>query len=175
MNMLSKCQAGFRKRNSTGNWLIEFLNEICSNMDAGRLTGILFLDLYKAFDTMDHVVAICKLSEYNMSYSVLDWFWSYLVGRNQVTKVNGVDSEKFYVVCGLPQGSTLGPLIFIIYVNSLPSVLNKSFPYLYADDMALVVTGSDEMEIVDCLTEDLNACSQWLTDHRLALNIGKTK
>ncbi len=154
-DMLNSCQAGFRRGNSTGTCLIEFLNEIYTNMDEGRLTGVLFLDLRKAFDTVDHNIAVCKLSEYNLSPNVLLWFDNYLWGRSQVTKVNGEESEARDVVCGVPQGSILGPLIFILYINSLPTVLNYTSPYLYADDTALVVTGADETEIVEKLAEDL--------------------
>ena len=160
MNMLNKCQAEFRKRNSTGSCLIEFCNEIYRNMDAGRLTGVLFLDLCKAFDTVDHQIAISKLSEYNLSDEVLCWFEDYLTGRTQVTKVNGVESNALNVVCGVLQGSRLGPLIFLMYVNSLPGVSTRCTPYLYADDTALVVTGDSELDIVESLRSDLNACSQ---------------
>ncbi len=75
----------------------------------------------------------------------------------------------------MPQGSILGPLIFILYINRLPSVLQHTTPYLYADDTALVVTGESEDEIVHKMSNDLNQCSTWLNDHRLALNVGKTK
>ena len=119
-NMLSKCQDGFRKTNCTGTCLIEFLNEIYHNMDEGRLTGVLFLDLHIAFDTMDHEVAICKLSEYNLSPQTLLWFDDYLYDRKQVTKVNGVESEMKDVVCGIPQESILGPLSNIIRSTAPP-------------------------------------------------------
>ena len=92
-----------------------------------------------------------------------------------MTRVNGAESDSRHVVCGVPQGSILGPLIFISYINSLPSVLQYTLPYLYADDMALVVTEDNEEDIMNKLSDDLNACSTWLTNHRLALNIGKTK
>ncbi len=160
--LLNECQAGFRKRNSTGTCLIDFLNKIYTNMDDGKLTGVLFLHLRKAFDTVDHSVAISKLSDYNLSLDVLYWFKSYLSGRTQVTKVNGEESGPRNVVCGVPQGSILGPLIFIMYINSLPTVLTRVTPYLYADDTALVVTGNSEQEIVEALSEDLNECSKWL-------------
>ena len=92
-----------------------------------------------------------------------------------MTSVNGVHSEMREVVCGVPQGSILGPLIFILYINSLPTVLSHATPYLYADDTALVVTGSNEVDIVEKLSYDLSQCSTWLNDHRLALNVDKTK
>ena len=112
--LLNECQVGFRKGNSTGTCLIDFLDDIYTNMDEGRLTGVLFLDLRKAFDTVDHSVAICKLSEYNFSLDCLYWFKIYLSGRTQITKVNGMESDVKNVVCGVPQGSILGPLIFIL-------------------------------------------------------------
>ena len=91
--ILTDRQSGFRKRHSTGTCLVEFLDAVYNSIEEGSLSGVLFLDLRKAFDTVDHQVLICKLSEMNMSDCVLNWIDSYLSYRNQTTKVNGIESE----------------------------------------------------------------------------------
>ena len=136
-NLLNDHQSGFRKRYSTGTCLVEFLDVIYNNIQEGRLSGVLFLDLKKAFDTVDHDVVISILSKLNMSNSVLQWFISYLSPRHQITRVEGIDSLYGNVVCGVPQGSILGPLLFVLYINQLPTVLSSDC-FLYADDTAIV-------------------------------------
>ncbi len=111
----------------------------------------------------------------NMSIEVVDWFRSYLYGRTQLTRVNGIDSHYREVVCGVPQGSILGPLIFILYINDLPSTLNASKCFMYADDMAILTTGSNHEEIMEKLINELKLAHNWLSEHKLTLNLKKTK
>ncbi len=174
-DLLHHRQSGFRKRHSTGTCLIEFLDAIYRNMDEGRLCGVLFLDLKKAFDTVDHNIAIRLLSQLNLSSATLDWFTNYLTNRKQLTKVNNVCSDIKPINCGVPQGSILGPLIFILYMNSLPNVLTKSETYLYADDTAIICTGNSIHEINETMRSELACAATWMRDHRLSLNYTKTK
>ena len=173
-NLLNSRQSGFRKRHSTGTCLIEFLDVIYDNIHEGRLSGVLFLDLKKAFDTVDHGVVISTLSKLNMSPAVLKWFESYLTPRLQITRVNGKDSNSLNIVCGVPQGSILGPLLFVLYINRLPSVINSDC-FLYADDTAIVCTGNTVEDIIARMTDELSAAAAWLSDHKLTLNLKKTK
>ena len=172
---LSPNQAGFRKRSSISTCLIEFLDKIYDSMDNGCLSGVLFLDLRKAFDTVDHQIAISRLSKFNLHNDVLDWFRDYLGERYQICKINGVESEQLEVKCGVPQGSILGLLIFIMYINSLPEYLHDSNTYLYAGDTAILQNGTDIDTISRSLTLELERANIWLKNHKLSLNIDKTK
>ena len=106
-------------------------------MDQGCLTGVVFLDLKKAFDTVDHNILVRKLESFNISEQSRAWFKSYLSDRKQAVKVNGIKSRYRPITCGVPQGSILGPLLFMIYINDLYLYLNESKVSLYADDTAL--------------------------------------
>ncbi len=124
-------------------------------MDNGCISGVLFLDLCKAFDTVDHKIAISRLSKFNLHKSALHWFENYLDNRYQTSKINGVESSKLRVECGVPQGSILGPLIFIMYINSLPDYIQGTHTYLYADDTAILKGGTDITSISSCLEDKL--------------------
>ena len=121
-NLLSPRQSGFRKGYSTGTCLIDFLHDIYSNIDEGHASGVLFLDLKKAFDVVDHQILLEKLKYLGFRESAVNWFGSYLKDRQQVTKLGGKLSNKNTVTHGVPQGSILGPLLFSLYVNDLPNV-----------------------------------------------------
>ena len=104
------------------------------NMDNGKLTGVVFVDIRKAFDSIDHDILLEKLAYYGVSQIEHTWLQSYLANRQQQCQVNGFFSEKREIKCGFPQGSILGPLLFLIYINELPNCLKKTTPCLYADD-----------------------------------------
>ncbi len=174
-DMLTPSQSGFRKGNSTSTCLVDFLQNIYENIEQSRTVGVLFLDLRKAFDTVDHRILVSKLSHLGLSNSTLYWLESYLYGRTQVTSVNNCYSKPGIVECGVPQGSILGPLLFILYVNSLPSVLQESSVYLYADDTAIAVSGNNSDDIVNNLKDELTKANNWLCEHKLSLNLSKTK
>ena len=132
--VLYKHQFGFRKMMSTGHSLIEITEEIKESIDNGRFGCGIFIDLKKAFDTVNHRILLTKLEHYGVRGSLLKWFESYLTDRRQYVFYNGVSSEMEKITCGVPQGSILGNLIFLIYVNDLPNNLTKLKFYLFADD-----------------------------------------
>ena len=116
-------------------------------MDEGRASGVLFLDLRKAFDSVHHQTLLSKLKCIGFTTESVEWFESYLLGRKQVTKINGKLSTESEVTYGVPQGSILGPLLFSIYVNDLPSFIEDGYISLYADDMAICVSDNDPIQL----------------------------
>ena len=134
----------------------------------------IFIDLKKAFDTVNHDILITKLEHYGVRGKSLDWFASYLKGRSQYTFCNNTSSEIKPISCGVPQGSVLGPLLFLIYINDLPNISNKLKFYLFADDTNIFYQCSNLSELQNTLNRELKKLSLWLNSNRLALNISKT-
>ena len=117
-NILYSSQYGFRSRHSTQHATLEILNDILSNFDKGQFTFCLFIDLKKAFDTVNYDILLSKLENYGFRGVVNDWFKSYLIGTRQYKTVNGYISDSHQTLCGVPQGSVLGPLLFLLYIKS---------------------------------------------------------
>ena len=173
--LLSDDQSGFRKGHSTGTCLIDFLDNIYQNIDKNMYCGVLFLDLRKAFDTVDHNRLIEKLKYLGVKSHSTRWFKSYLEGRQQVTKVGKVKSSPGLVTCGIPQGSILGPLLFSIFVNDLPNCLNTESINLYADDTAISIFSKDPQELECNLNVALALLKNWFDKNKLSLNCTKSK
>ena len=138
----------------------------------GNYVGMVLLDLQKAFDTVDHEILCNKLEAMGINFT--KWFKSYLGGRQQIVIANETRSDPGIVTCGVPQGSILGPLLFLCYVNDMPISI-KCKLLLYADDSALIVSGSDPQTIADKLSEELESCRKWLMDNKLSLHLEKTE
>ncbi len=136
-SLFSNPQFGFRKNNSTTSCILYLTDIIYKSIDYGNFTGVVFLDLKKAFDTVDHEILLKKLYRYSFSVNAVEWFRNYVLNRKQLIKVNGVKSDLKNVVCGVPQGSILGPLLFILYINDMIEYLVESRINLYVDDTAL--------------------------------------
>lgn len=123
-------------------------------MEKGGTVGAVFLDLQKAFDTVNHKVLIAKLSTFNFSHNALKWTKSYLNNRTQCVKVNNHQSAALETHTGVSQGSVLGPLLFSLCINDLPSVCSDVEIQLYADDVVIYAHGSTNQQADDCKTQE---------------------
>ena len=142
-------------------------------MDRCRLTGIVFLDLKKAFDTVDHNLLLSKLSAYAISDSAL--FAIYLQDRLQSVCIGNNISKPASIQLGVPQGSILGPQLFTLFVNDLPNSVTIGQVIMYADDTTIMYSSTNSAEIETGLNADLDRVSVWLKRNRLILNTTKTK
>ena len=174
-NLITSEQFGFRLNLSTNIALTRVTEEILINIDNKLITGAVFIDLRKAFDTVDHTLLIAKLKNIGFSAPVINWFTSYLSSRTVVTSINNITSTPKPVTVGVPQGSILGPLLFLIFINDLPQCLKHCKSILYADDTLLYYAGRTENDLQVKINEDLNSLSQWLNNNLLTLNYEKTK
>ena len=175
-NVLYNNQSGFRSSYSTDTALTYLSDTIRHNMDKGNLTGLILLDLQKAFDTVNHLILTNKLKHIGFKDNAIKWVESYLSGRRQFVEIGGISSEPGIVNCGVPQGSILGPLLFLLYINDMSTAINDQCSlYLYADDSALAVSGNNVTDIESKLSFNMNNVSLWLSQNRLSLHLGKTE
>ena len=183
-----KNQYGFRKIHSTELASLEITDIISENMDHGKLPLSIFLDLSKAFDTLDHTILLDKLKYYGLNNVALNWFNSYLSGRTQYVDFDNVSSQTRTIDTGVPQGSILGPLLFIIYMNDIHIASDKFHAILYADDTNLVSSlcsfnvnistqlSSEALRLLSAnINSELQLITDWLEINKLSLNIKKTK
>ncbi len=175
LGFLHKHQYGFRRGHSTTQAIGQLNNWVLEAMDRKELTGLLFVDISKAFDSINHKILLGKLEHIGLSESSLKWFKSYLKDRQQRVCINGELSEARQIDLGVPQGSILGPLLFNVYVNSLPTCIKKCRMILYADDAVLIYAASTPEGLQDAFVHDFKLMCDWYTVNRLSLNVKKTK
>ena len=169
-------QYGFRPGYSTTQPLIQFLDRIYSglNKDVPEYTLGIFLDLKKAFDTTDHNILLKKLYNYGFKGESYDWFKSYLSNRTQYVSIEGVNSSIKTISCGVPQGSVLGPILFLLYINDMPRCTTL-FTSLFADDTGLFTSSPDLNDLIQQTNSELSKVATWFTANKLTLNVSKTK
>ena len=172
--ILHQGQYGFQERLSTSLALMELTEEITTSMDQSKHTLGVFIDLKKAFDTIDHKILVGKLMNYGIRGIAIKWIASYLNNRSQFVSINNVESEKQTIVCGVPQGSVLGPSLFILYVNDMGDASSVLKSILFADDTNLFYTGRNITEMCNIVTKELEHLNQWFMVNKLSLNVEKT-
>ena len=184
--LLYTSQYGFRKLHSTELASLELVDRVRSDIDNGKIPLSIFLDLSKAFDTFDHSILLRKLTHYGLSQTAIRWFSSYLMGRRQLVEFDGTRSTLVSISTGVPQGSILGPLLFIIYMNDIHVARDKFNAIIYADDTNLLSSlcsfnvnlqgnATNMTELSSNINIELDNIQEWLNINRLSLNVQKTK
>ena len=174
-HLLTKFQFGFRPKLSTEYAATILLDSIRDNVYKGRLVGAVFVDLSKAFDTVSHAMLLDKLPLYGVEGKELEWFKDYLFFRKAKVAYNGCFSQENALLTGVPQGSILGPLLFLVLFNDVVDVIEHSSILKYADDTVLYVADKDIQSIKAKLSKDMDCLADWLKSNELVLNLKKGK
>ena len=174
-NLIYSKQFGFRAGYSTNHAIISLTEYIRSKLDAGEYVCGIFVDLEKAFDTVHHDILCEKLKSYGLRGNINNLIKSYLSGRKQYVSINGIDSEVKDVTCGVPQGSSLGPLLFLIYINDFRACLSETGCGHFADDTFIIFNSKTPKTIETVVNFELKSVVKWLRLNQLSLNASKTE
>ena len=171
---LYKSQYGFRPKHSTVHAVSEFVYDALMSFENDQSTIAVYLDLSKAFDTIDHDILLQKLYTYGVRGIALEWFRSYLMNRKQFVQYSSLRSKVMNTTCGVPQGSVLGPLLFIIYTNDLPLSVKSTKVILFADDTTIYYSSNDKNALYCMVNSDLKLLDDWFKADKLSLNANKS-
>ena len=174
-SILFKYQSGFRSSHSVNTCLSQLSNQILTGFDSNKSTGMVLIDLQKAFDTLDHKILLSKLKILGFNEKTVEWFSSYLTNRNFKIKLANSYSDLGTLDYGVPQGSILGPTLFLLYVNDMKSAMKHCDLRLYADDTCILYSHCDVSSIELCLNNDFNMLCQWFIDNKLSIHFGEDK
>lgn len=173
--LLIEEQSGFRKNHSCETALNFILAQWKEDMENNKKIVAVFLDLKRAFETIDRKILLEKLEKYGITGTAKNWFADYLDNRQQITTFSGVESNPKRNDLGVPQGSILGPLLFILYVNDIKKTLKSCNLNLFADDTLITISDQDVVNAIGKINNDLEHVSMWLKTNKLKLNTSKTK
>lgn len=169
-------QFGFRSKHSTKTAFISLMDFVCCERETGNVVLIVFIDFTKAFDMIDHQILLEKLRmHFNFDETVVQWMATYLDDRRQCVRIGSSYSELSSITSGVPQGSTLGPLLFLLYLNDIHNSVKHARVYLYADDAALVFSERSLNELVRVANSDLVSLFQYTEGNRMYINFNKSK
>ena len=174
-SVLFKSQYGFRKKHNTDFATMDFVADIAASVDNGEFAFGIFIDLSKAFDTINHEILLRKLKWYGIDNLAHSWFKSYLNDRVQYVNYEGETSDMLPNLTGVPQGSVLGPLLFLLYVDDLPCASDMVKMVLFADDSNLLLKGKKPEDIANLANGELDKIQDWFAANKLLLNADKTK
>ena len=174
-NCIFELQFGFRSEHSTNHALLSLTETIRNALDNSNFAGGIFVDLQKAFDTVDHEILLKKLEHYGVKGVANKWFKSYLTNRQQYVSINGFDSKNLPMNIGVPQGSVLGPLLFLIYINDLHKAIRYSIVHHFADDTNLLYINKNLKKLERKMNKDLFSLCTWLRANKISLNASKTE
>ena len=172
--ILNKRQYGFQKGKSTEFAILDLYSKIVDAFENNERSCCVFLDFAKAFDTVNHNILLSKLNYYGIRGNALSWFKSYLSNRNQCVEVNGKQSSLQHINCGVPQGSVLGPLLFLLYINDINQSSKVIDFFLFADDTSIFCSHKNLKVLEETLNTELVNVSDWLIANKLSLNVDKT-
>ena len=174
-DILFSHQFGFRSKHSTTHALVSITEKIKSALDNDKVACGIFVDLQKAFDTVNHEILLKKLSHYGFRGFINDWFRSYLFQRKQKVCLNGFESDIKMILHGVPQGSVLGPFLFLLYINDLHKCIKFSSTYHFADDTNILNISDNYSRLQKEVNYDLKFLNNWLLANKISLNADKTE
>ena len=167
-------QSGFRQKHSCQTALVKLIDQWLTCIDKGDIIGTVFLDFRKAFDLVDHSILIEKLSLYKCKNNTLDLLSSYLHARKQVIEKGQSTSKPALIKSGVPQGSILGPTLFLLFINDLPLHMTHCYIDFFADDATYYIDGKSESEVEPKLQQDGDNSKTWAKKHKMKIHYDKT-
>ena len=174
-NIIYDLQFGFMQQYSTSHALINITENIRKALDDGNIGCGIFVDLQKAFDTVDHQILLAKLNHYGIRGVSNDWFKSYLSNHNQYVSINGYESGLAAINCGVPQGSVLGPLLFLLYIHDLNQAIKFCKVHHFADNTNLLCLSNSIKKLSKLVNADLKHLLNWLNANKISFNVKKTE
>ena len=175
-NILYNKQFGFQKNTSTDHAILELVDELRQSFNENKFTVGVFIDLSKAFDTIDHEILLHKLKHYGVNGNILKWFSNYLSNRKQYIQYDKINKTNcLNTKCGVPQGSILGPLLFLLYINDLYQASNIIKPIMFADDTNFFYSHRNIKSLFNIMNNELNHVNAWFKANKLSLNNKKTE
>ena len=162
-NILYDHQFVFIPGKSTTHAILSLVDYLINSFEENKLTCGIFLDISKAFDTIGHNILLSKLYKYWIRGNTLNWYMNYLSNRHQFMSINNTSSSFLRIECGLPQGSILGPILFILYINDLPRISTKLKFLLYADDTNILYENTDANDIIKTINIEMPKIMEWFS------------